>query len=239
MGTRGRGMTREGHTDRWREGAAVTTGVVSHSLLCGCGGRIVGLPYVDATNPPKAASGPYLCRSCAVDHAREQPGGVALLADAGQPVRRAVHRDLVVEFGGPRPPIVVLCGSTRFGAAFRAANLRLTSRGYIVLSVGCDLKADGDLLAGAATGRTVAEVKAGLDELHRRKIDLADEVHVLNVDGYIGDSTRAEIRYATSLGKPVSYLVVPDGNLDSAESPTAVDEAPAVETIDRNLAGGN
>ena len=49
-------------------------------------------------------------------------------------------------------------------------------------------------------------MKARLDELHLRKIDLADEVMVLNVGGYIGDSTRREIEYANAHGKPVRYL---------------------------------
>jgi hypothetical protein len=44
------------------------------------------------------------------------------------------------------------------------------------------------------------------DELHKRKIDLADEVMVLNVGGYIGDSTRSEIEYAVKTGKTVKYL---------------------------------
>jgi cell division protein FtsB len=50
------------------------------------------------------------------------------------------------------------------------------------------------------------EQKIALDELHKRKIDLADEVLVLNVGGYIGESTRSEIEYARKLGKPVRYL---------------------------------
>jgi nucleoside 2-deoxyribosyltransferase len=50
------------------------------------------------------------------------------------------------------------------------------------------------------------EVAAKLDELHLRKIDLADYVFVLNIDGYIGESTRREIEYANATGKPVVYL---------------------------------
>jgi hypothetical protein len=52
----------------------------------------------------------------------------------------------------------------------------------------------------------LAEIKRGLDELHLRKIDLADEILVLNVGGYIGDSTRREIEYAQSKGKRIRYL---------------------------------
>jgi cell division protein FtsB len=95
--------------------------------------------------------------------------------------------------------VVCLCGSTRFMDAFRAANLRLTLEGKIVLSVGCNTKSDASMSLGE-------DVKKRLDELHLRKIDLADEVLVLNVGGYIGESTRREIEYAKRLGKPISFL---------------------------------
>ena len=103
----------------------------------------------------------------------------------------------------PMPRIVCLCGSTRFFDAFRAANLRLTLAGEIVLSIGCDTKSDAMLGIIAGDG---GAVKAGLDELHKRKIDLADYVLVLNVGGYIGESTRSEIEYAEKVGRPVRYL---------------------------------
>jgi hypothetical protein len=107
---------------------------------------------------------------------------------------------------GAFPPVVCLCGSTRFHDEFRRANLRLTLAGEIVLSIGCDTKSDADLAATAELGDSPAAVKARLDELHKRKIDLADYVLVLNVGGYVGESTRSEIAYATARGKPVRYL---------------------------------
>jgi len=116
----------------------------------------------------------------------------------------ATYHDLVRDFSGPRPTITVLCGSTRFLEAFQEANLRLTLARHIVLSVGCDTKSDEML---ATLGVAITDAKPALDELHKRKIDLADEVLVLNVDGYIGSSTRSEIEYAEKLGKPISYLV--------------------------------
>ena len=116
------------------------------------------------------------------------------------------HHDLVRDFGGPRPTITVLCGSTRFFDAFRAANLRLTLAGHIVLSIGCDTKSDADLAATKELGHDTAYAKIRLDQLHMRKIDLADEVLVLNVGDYVGKSTRNEIKYAEKLGKPISYL---------------------------------
>lgn len=105
----------------------------------------------------------------------------------------------------PRPTIVCLCGSTRFADAFREANLRETLAGRIVLSIGCDMRSDAELFAGMDAA-ALADVKTKLDELHKRKIDLADEVLVLNVGGYIGDSTRSEIEYALFQGKEIRWL---------------------------------
>ena len=102
----------------------------------------------------------------------------------------------------PRPRIVVLCGSTRFYDAFQTANYELTMQGVIVLSVG--FYPHNAQVHGEGVGAT-SEQKIALDELHKRKIDLADEVLVLNVGGYIGDSTRSEIAYAERVGKPVRY----------------------------------
>jgi hypothetical protein len=110
---------------------------------------------------------------------------------------------------GAFPPIVCLCGSTRFYDEFRRANLRLTLAGQIVLSIGCDTKSDADLASAAELGNDPSTTKTRLDELHKRKIDLADYVLVLNVGGYIGDSTRSEIAYALDHAKPVRYLDAP------------------------------
>lgn len=100
------------------------------------------------------------------------------------------------------PKIVCLCGSTRFMDAFHATGWQLTLDGYIVLTVGVCKHAEHH--GGEALGQDVAD---RLDELHFRKIDLADWVLVLNIDGYIGDSTRREIEYAESQNKQVTYLV--------------------------------
>lgn len=120
------------------------------------------------------------------------------------------HHDVVRDFDNegstlPDPTITVLCGSTRFSHTFREQNLRLTLAGHIVLSIGCDMRSDTELFVDIDE-QGIAEIKAQLDWLHRRKIDLADEVLVLNVGGYIGDSTRAEIAYAEKIGRPVRYL---------------------------------
>lgn len=91
-----------------------------------------------------------------------------------------------------RPEIVCICGSTRFVNEMRAANRELTFAGVIVVA------------PGEADELITNEQKTALDALHLRKIDLADRVLVVNGD-YIGDSTRAEIAYARSLGKPVRF----------------------------------
>lgn len=100
------------------------------------------------------------------------------------------------------PEIVCLCGSTRFMDAFHEEGFRLTLERKIILSVGVCKHGPADHV-GEWLG---PEVCAALDELHLRKIDLADRVFVLDVDGYIGESTRAEINYAEKIGKPVDYL---------------------------------
>ncbi len=103
-----------------------------------------------------------------------------------------------------KPPIVCLCGSTRFMEAFFQVGWTFTLKGYIVLSVNVCKHADAE--GGHGAEMIGPEVAAQLDELHLRKIDLADSVFVLNVGGYISDSTRAEIEYAEQMGKRVEYL---------------------------------
>lgn len=98
----------------------------------------------------------------------------------------------------PKPKIICLCGSTRFYEEFAKANLELTLQGYIVLSIGCDTH--------HVDAQYTEHQKQRLDWLHKKKIDIADEVLVLNKDGYIGSSTRSEIEYAQLMGKPVRYM---------------------------------
>ena len=107
------------------------------------------------------------------------------------------------------PPVVCLCGSTRFYDQFQQANYDLTMRGEIVLSVGFYPHAKAQRGHGEGV-RHDSAAKVALDELHKRKIDLADYVLVLNPGGYIGKSTRSEIAYAAAHGKPVRYLEAPE-----------------------------
>ncbi len=101
-----------------------------------------------------------------------------------------------------RPTIVCLCGSTRFYQQFQEANYRETMAGKIVLSVGFmpDSAEHGEHIG------ITPEQKEALDQLHLRKIDLADEVLILNVGGYIGQSTARELAYALELGRNVRFL---------------------------------
>ena len=103
-----------------------------------------------------------------------------------------------------RPEVVCLCGSTRFYDEFQRANYFETIRGRIVLSVGFFVHS-AEVVHGEQLGAT-PEQKMQLDELHLRKIDLADTVHFLNVGGYIGKSTRRELAYALATHKPVTFL---------------------------------
>ncbi len=113
--------------------------------------------------------------------------------------KRRTERTLCL--GKAFPEIMCLCGSTRFMDAFHSVGWQLTLKGYIVLTVGVCKHAESH--GGEALGGDVA---ARLDELHMRKIDLADVVMILNVDGYIGESTAAELAYARMKGKTVVFL---------------------------------
>ena len=102
--------------------------------------------------------------------------------------------------------VITLCGSTRFKDAFMEANKRLTLEGNIVISVGLFGHAgDAEVWENMDEG-TLTRTKEMLDDMHKRKIDMADEIFVINVGGYIGDSTRSEIAYAQQTGKGVRYL---------------------------------
>jgi hypothetical protein len=108
------------------------------------------------------------------------------------------HRDPAPAVAGVRPKTVTICGSTKFRTAMTAVNRRLTLAGAIVLAPGV-FGHDGDPLTDDDKNR--------LDTLHLRKIDASDEIVVVNIAGYIGESTRAEIAYARSRKIMVTFLV--------------------------------
>lgn len=95
--------------------------------------------------------------------------------------------------------VITLCGSTRFKDEFLEVQKRLTLEGNIVISVG---------LFGHSGDEEVWKpgTKEMLDDMHKRKIDMADEIYVINKGGYIGESTRSEIEYAKATGKTVCYM---------------------------------
>ena len=96
-------------------------------------------------------------------------------------------------------PVITLCGSTRFKDQFLEAQKRLTLAGNIVISVGLFGHTGDDEVWTEGT-------KEMLDDMHKRKIDMADRIYVINVNGYIGSSTRSEIEYARKKGKQVLFL---------------------------------
>lgn len=102
--------------------------------------------------------------------------------------------------------VITLCGSTRFKDEFMEVQKRLTLDGNIVISVGLFGHAgDNEVWENMDEG-TLTRTKEMLDDMHKRKIDMADEIYVINVGGYIGSSTRSEIEYAKATGKTVRYL---------------------------------
>ena len=96
-------------------------------------------------------------------------------------------------------PIITLCGSTKFKDEFFRVQKELTLKGWIVVSVGLFGHSGDDEVWSEGT-------KEMLDDMHKRKIDLAEAIYVINVGGYIGSSTRSEIEYAKSHGKRILYL---------------------------------
>lgn len=102
--------------------------------------------------------------------------------------------------------VITLCGSTRFKDEFMEAQKRLTLAGNIVISVGLFGHSGDNEVWEGMTEDTLTETKIMLDDMHKRKIDMADEIFVINVGGYIGSSTKSEIEYANKTGKTVRYL---------------------------------
>lgn len=118
-----------------------------------------------------------------------------------------------------RPPIVVLCGSTRFVDDFNAWRHHFTHDGMIVLSI--------EIVTTQAIEHDPQHVapteKAKLDTLHLRKIDLADFVFVINRDGFVGESTRNEIAYARRRDKPIAWLEAPQIGQGDAMTPATME----------------
>ena len=94
--------------------------------------------------------------------------------------------------------VITLCGSTKYKEDFLKVQKDLTLKGNIVLSVGLFSHSEEDILS--------QETKEMLNDIHKRKIDMSDEIFVINVNGYIGESTKSEIEYALKTNKRINYL---------------------------------
>ncbi|MHB8360005.1 MAG: hypothetical protein ACYDCP_10995 [Thermoplasmataceae archaeon] len=95
--------------------------------------------------------------------------------------------------------IITLCGSTRFYETFLQVNNNLTAQGYIVLSI-CVVKNATIML-----DKSNLELEKMLNELHKEKIAMSDSIFVIDVDGYIGESTKNEIEFAKKCNKKINY----------------------------------
>lgn len=102
--------------------------------------------------------------------------------------------------------VITLCGSTWFKDAFLEAQKRLTLEGNIVISVGLFGHSGDSEVWENMDEDTLTKTKEMLDDMHKRKIDMADEIFVINVGGYIGSSTKSEIEYAIATGKKAKWL---------------------------------
>jgi len=105
--------------------------------------------------------------------------------------------------------VVCLCGSTKFKKEFEQIAMEESLKGNIVLSVGCFAHHDEIRLSKGE--------KKDLDELHKKKIDMADEIIIINVEGYVGESTKNEIKYSKKNGKSIRYLADPEWYGDGTE----------------------
>ena len=103
-------------------------------------------------------------------------------------------------------PVITLCGSTRFKDEFIEAQKKLTLEGNIVISVGLFGHSGDDEVWDGMDEGTLSKTKEMLDDMHKRKIDMADSIYVINPGRYIGESTKSEIQYAIEHGKRVDYL---------------------------------
>ena len=104
--------------------------------------------------------------------------------------------------------VITLCGSTRFKDSFMEApdaggEYSNQCRPLWPFRRQRSLGKHG---RGNADAGTLTRTKEMLDDMHKRKIDMSDEIYVINVGGYIGTSTQLEIDYAIATGKAVRYL---------------------------------
>jgi len=141
---------------------------------------------------------------------------VRLVLDQKDLIIRLLNAGFVDATPKQKPKVVCLCGSTSFADRHAISRWELEQQGHIVLMINYlpSWYAHSQGWEGSDHFGEQAGLKKHLDELHFRKIDLADEVLVINIGGYIGENTRKEIEYAESTGKPVEYLEPQEGEDD-------------------------
>ncbi|MBI9013069.1 MAG: hypothetical protein JEZ08_12625 [Clostridiales bacterium] len=91
--------------------------------------------------------------------------------------------------------IITLCGSARFRNEIDETQKSLALQGHQIFTI-----------ENLNSVEITKEIESMLDVSHRKKIDVSDAIYVINVDGYIGESTSNEIKYARDKGKKVMYL---------------------------------
>ena len=97
-------------------------------------------------------------------------------------------------------PVITLCGSMRFREEFARLDAELSLAGHVVLTpVTLDPAAD-----------PTADERELLSRIHLQKIAMSDQIFIVNVGGYFGESTRRELNHARSLGVAVRFLEPPD-----------------------------
>lgn len=102
--------------------------------------------------------------------------------------------------------VITLCGSTKFKDEFMKVQRDLTLKGNIVLSLGVfGHSTDSDVFDNMDE-EALLKTHEMLVEIHKQRIDMSDEIFVINVGGYIGKNTKSEIEYAIKQGKKVNYL---------------------------------
>jgi hypothetical protein len=165
----------------------------------------IGMGYGPTCAHDRGLTPPRAPRRGRVVAADTQPNLLDLIKKESAMGYNICDHDYTPRFGGPRPKIVTLCGSTRFKEEFLDAMRAETLAGKLVIPVGLWGHSEG---LDVGTDEAPSEVKVMLDELHLRKIDVADEILVVSdKSGYYGTSTRREIAYAEKTGKRVRYLV--------------------------------
>lgn len=101
-------------------------------------------------------------------------------------------------------PVIAICGPQEARQEYLATEHSLSCHGNIVISTAFFGQIDAEL----------SDIdRKNLDITRRKKIDMADELFVVNVDGLLDDDTRRCIEYAKSLHIIVRYLCAWDQQL--------------------------